>query len=538
MSRYSSSKEPTRRNVFALSGIAGVAAASASAAPTASADDVTHRTDSIHNILEFGDAGLTDEQRLLLAIKYFVSNKVEATLIISRGFRINATVEIDIAYISIEMTGANINSSAVPNGPALRFFSSAPAGGTQARTTYRGLRLIGPGKTSLGSSALQFDSSVGDVAGIGFFGLEVYGYHTGLEFKNRGSGISFFAFHLYGCATGVALRSGFADSGDDIRFIGGGIGTSDTAVLVTNSDAEVHFHSTSFDWCKQTIKAEDGSVSLSQCHFEMSSASAQSGLPPFYSGASPNAKITIVGGDLIYLTPATTAHLFETASTSWSGGISVNSLSMMNTTTTSGYLVGGTANVKFDNMMLVDGNGSGSGAGAVLTHKSANKLIDGTFNLPTPVDVFSISSDATSRTDSPGLALTTSGGRLVLTRNAAKPWAAIAIDVPCTAGKFYASEITFAGGTAGGTFTYIECFVANQGFTRTTTPVTLKTNARGTTNISMTDVKSVASFKKTFGATSWSRIAPPWATHFRIKMGLNSVTGGTINVAEIIVTEL
>ncbi len=203
----------TRRSVLTAVGAAtGVTALAAVAAPPAFADDPTRKTDSLFNVLQFGDDSLTDEQRLRLGLSYFSANKVQGTLIISRGFAITSTVDVDIAWVSLEMTGGVLDSSAVSNGPALHFFNSSNSGYPYTRNSYSGLRLVGSGASGTGVG-IRFDSPTYPVRGVAFYGLEISNFSVGVEFKNNAYLLNFFSFEIKNCATAISMPAGQTNYG-------------------------------------------------------------------------------------------------------------------------------------------------------------------------------------------------------------------------------------------------------------------------------------------------------------------------------------
>ncbi|PPG52785.1 hypothetical protein C5C41_08650 [Rathayibacter sp. AY1E9] len=532
---------PGSRRTFLRYG--GAAAATAVvAAPAAEAADETipaTRVNGIHNYLEF--AGATDEDKLRAAIDYFVAARQEVTLTISKSFKITRTLVIDSSYISLEFTCGPLNATAITSGPALTVIGSATSGYPNNRAAITGLRLLGPGASATASTGILFNTDSTTAAttrGLGLWGLEISGFGTGVSFENDAFLISFYNFHIFRCRTAVSMPAGRVNYGENIKFIGGGIGTSTLGVYNANPNGELHFVSTSIDFCVQAVKVDAGRVILHQPHIEINESGANSTLSQFVTGSNSAAQISISGGHLFFHQVPVANYLFETTAGGWGGGIQVHQLSMFNTQMKSGYLAGGTAKVRISQHVTSDGNGSGSGQGSILHSKAANKLVDGNFSLAAPVDAFLNGADATSRTTSPSMTLTTSGNQLLMTRVAGGPGPSVSIDVPVTAGLLYGVDFTIAGSTSTGTMYVSESFVAVTGESSSGIPIVARSSARPVSNLDLAGANAQAPFRKTYPQTTWNRVAPAWATHFRLRFTFGSVTAGVTRFSEIVITEL
>ncbi|SMH34643.1 hypothetical protein SAMN06295885_1016 [Rathayibacter oskolensis] len=507
------------------------------AAPPAVADNPARRTESLFNVLQFGDEGLTDEQRLRLGLKYFPDNKVQGTLIISRGLTLTSPVDIDIAWVSLEMTGGAIDCSTITTGPALRFLNSSSSGYPYTRNSYRGLRLTGPGEGTA-SVGIRFDSPTYPVRGVGFYGLEISDFGTGVEFLNNAYLFNFFSFSITDCGTGASMPSGAANYGENIKFIGGEISACGRGIHNNNSNGNIHVTSTRFEDCGQAVRVEKGGVFLSECEVELGDRAASTKLPPFFTGTSTDAKVQVIGGRLTASSVCTAASFFETQNPSWGCGIVVVNFAIGTARTTTGYLIGGTGNVRLDQVVLEDSPSSASNSGSLLTSPKNNKLIDGSFDLAVVADAFFTAPASTSRTAAGGATLTTSAGKLIVTRTSASSPVVVAFDVPCVAGKVYANSLTVSGGTSSGTFTYSETFIAVIGQPTASIPSAAKSDVRESIQVSMDELKTRLPAALSFTAPSSTRAAPAWATHFRLSLDISRLSVGTVEISDVIVTEV
>lgn len=492
----------------------------------------------MRNILEFGDPGSSDEQRLKMALDHFTQTREEVVLTVSRLLVLSDTVRVDTTYVSLEFTHGNVDARKLTDRPAFVFTGSSKSGYPYTRSHVTGLRLLGPGSGTSKAPGIVFEAeSPSAVRGVGFYGLEVSGFATGLEFRSNAFLLSFFNFHVYRCGTAISMPAGYANYGENLKFIGGGLGTSDVAVYNANPNGNFHLISTSIDFCRAAIVAEAGGVFLSEPHIEFNEVGARSNEPHFRIGPDSSAKLTIHGGHLFFHEPPTAPTIFYASNKSWGGGIHINGTSFMSTSTSTGYLCGGPGRFVIGDIIYYDGGGSGSSMGALMPNQQANKLVDGGFDLATVVDAFVNNTDATSRTASPALRLTTKNSMLVVNRIGSKS-GTVAIDIPVEPGRLFAMSITFGTTSSSGTLQLIESFIASRGTTAAGTPVVLRNQARGATGIPMTTIAQNASYRRVFGAGTWDRFAPAWATHYRLRLLFDQVGVGETTIDEIVVTAL
>lgn len=509
-------------------------------AAAADADVVTkQQVHGVRNILEFGDSGMTDEARLRLALSSFVSAREEVRLTVSRRMVITDTITVDTSYISLDFTQGTVDARTIKNKPAFVFTGSSNAGYPNTRATVTGLRILGPGAGSTSSPGIVFEGgSATDVRGVGIFGLELSGFAIGIEFRSNAFLLSFFNCHVYRCNVGISMPAGLRNYGENIKFIGGGIGTCDLAVQNANPNGNFHLISTSIDFCRRAVEALSGGVFIDAPHIEFNETGARSADAHFVTGADSSAKIIMTSGHIFFHEDPVAAAIFETRNESWGGGIHLISTALMRTSTTSGYLCGGTGQITISDPVLYDGGGSGSSMGALMPSAQANVLVDGGFDQSTVVEAYVNNTDRTSRTANPGISLRIASGNLVVKRLSTTKPGTLAFDVPIVYGKVYAMSITFGSTSSGGSLDLIESFVAIRGETTGGVPNVLRNQARGATNIPLSTIAGTSNYRRIFGAGTWDRRAPAWATHFRLRLLFDKAGLGETRIQEIVITAL
>ncbi|BFM24560.1 hypothetical protein QE430_001069 [Microbacterium testaceum] len=534
----------TRRR--ALLGIAAAATAVTVAAPAqrASAADpadvvTKQQVHGVRNVLEFGDSSMTDEARLRLALSSFVSSREEVRLTISRRMVITDTITVDTSYVSLDFTQGTVDARGVKNKPAFVFTGSSNAGYPNTRCTVTGLRILGPGSAATTAPGVVFEgTSTTDVRGVGIFGMELSGFATGIEFRSNAFLLSFFNCHVYRCNVGISMPGGLRNYGENIKFIGGGIGTCDLAVQNSNPDGNFHLISTSIDFCRRAVEALAGGVFIDAPHIEFNETGARSTDAHFVTGSDSSAKIILTSGHIFFHEDPVAPAIFETRNPSWGGGIHLISTALMRTSTTSGFLCGGTGQITISDPVVYDGGASGSSMGALMPSPQANVLVDGSFEQSTVVEAYVNNTDRTSRTANPGISLRVASGNLVVKRLSTTKPGTVAFDVPVAFGKLYAMAITFGSTTSTGSLELIESFVALRGETTAGVPNVLRNQARGATSIPLKTIAGTANYRRVFGAGTWDRRAPAWATHFRLRLLFDKTGLGETQIQEIVITAL
>lgn len=524
---------------FSAAAAAGLAAIPSLANAAPQAPELTpQQVHGTRNSLEFGNSSMTDEARLRIALAYFTDNREEVVLTVSRRIVLTDTLIVDTTYVSLQFTHGIVDARAILDRPAMIFTGSSTSGYPYTRAHVVGLRLLGPGSSSSTSMGILFEAATGKaIRGVGFYGLEVSGFSVGLEFRSNAYLLSFFNFHVYRCGTGIHMPAGHANYGENLKFIGGGIGTSDVAVLNANPNGNFHLVSTSIDFCRVAVVSRAGGVFLSLPHIEFNETGAQSTSPHFVAGRDSSAKIVIDGGHLFFHSPPAAPAIFMSENSSWGGGIHISRVALMSTSTTTGFLASGPGKFMASDLVFYDGGGSGSGMGALMPNPQSNKLLDGSFLGATVTDAFVNTPDATSRTASPSIRIRHQDGKLVIQRLAAKA-GSVAIDIPVEHGKIHALAITFAGSTASGTLGLIESFVAVRGSNAAGVPIVVKSQARGTTNITANTINASPALRRTYAGGTWDRTAPPWATHYRLRFLLDRLGVGEVKIDEVVVTAI
>lgn len=493
----------------------------------------------VRNVLEFGDSSMTDEARLRLALSNFTSAREEVRLTVSRRMVITDTITVDTSYISLDFSQGTVDARGLTNRPAFVFTGSSNAGYPNTRATVSGLRILGPGSGSTSAPGVVFQGTdTTDVRGVGVFGLELSGFATGIEFRTNAFLLSFFNCHVYRCNVGISMPAGYRNYGENIKFIGGGIGTCDLAVLNANPNGNFHLVSTSIDYCRRAVEAVSGGVFIDAPHIEFNETGSRSTDSHFVTGTDSSAKIVITSGHIFFHEEPKAAAIFETRNASWGGGIHLISTALMRTSTTSGYLCGGTGQITISDPVLYDGGGSGSSMGALMPSSQANVLVDGGFDQSSVVEAFVNNTDRTSRTAGPGISLRTASGNLVVKRLSTTKPGTVAFDVPIVHGKVYAMSITFGSTTSSGTVELIESFVAIRGEGTAGVPNVLRNQARGATGIPLSTVAGTPNYRRVFGAGTWDRRAPAWATHFRLRLLFDKAGLGETRIQEIVITAL
>ncbi|MEJ1178651.1 MULTISPECIES: hypothetical protein [unclassified Pseudarthrobacter] len=486
-------------------------------------------------------SGATAEDRLKSIINKAVTEKKEIRVRITEKIVLTTTLVIDVGYISIDNLSGAIDATQVGGRAAVtvlnsRSFSEELAGGiANNRRSIRGLSLSGPGRSALGSIGILFDSAVGNNRGIAFYDIEIKNFETGISFRNNSYLLSFFNYHIHNYDVGIHMPAKCKNYGENLRFFGGGIGTGRRAIWNQNSSGNFHLFSPSIDFATEVAVADAGGILLTQPHIELNSTESRV-VGPVITTGSNRGRVVINGGLLMFHQEPAVDFLFSTSNTFWGGGVYLSNVELFKAQTQTGFLCGGTGNLVTRDLVYYDGNGSGAGGGSILTSKAKNRLIDGNFNLPSIVDAYLTRPEATTRTSSPAAELTIGTGYLHISKKTTG-FAEFVLDVPIREpGREYAASFTISEilGLKGNLFVN-EQFVALGDRDSRNIPSVMRFTERPASTYNLSSAELPLS--KAYGSGSWNRVAPGWATHFRIKFNISSVGLGSLKVSEVIITD-
>jgi hypothetical protein len=485
--------------------------------------------------------GTTAEERLRSVINSAVAQKKEIRVRITEQVTLTDTLIVDVGYISIDNLSGIIDASGITTKAAVkvvnsRSFSEELAGGiANNRRSIKGLSLAGPGRAAVGSIGILFDSAIGNNRGIAFYDLEIKSFETGISFRNNSYLLSFFNCHIHNYDVGIHMPPKLKNYGENIRFFGGGLGTGRRAIWNQNSSGNFHLFSPSIDFAMEVAVADAGGILLTQPHIELNSEDSRITGPIITTGAN-RGRVIVNGGLLMFQQDPSVDYLFNTTNTYWGGGIHLSDLELFRSQTLSGFLCGGTGNLVTRDLVYYDGNGSGAGGGSVLTSRAKNRLIDGNFALPSVTEAYLIRAEATSRVLSQAADLGIAPGYFSVTKKTGG-FAEFVFEVPIREpGREYASAFTIAEvtGLKGNLFVN-EQFVALGDKDSRNIPSVLRSTERSASTYSLLGTSLPIS--KTYGSGSWNRVAPPWATHFRLKFNISSVGVGNFKMSEVVITD-
>lgn len=498
------------------------------------------KTGGIFNLDEFDDVA-TDSARLQAANDAIVASGVEGTITVSRPLTLASTVMIDVGYVSLRFTAGPVVSQ-VADGPALHLHNSRDLTNARAtgiannRKSIVGLKLHGPGKASTGSVAILFHSTVGNVRGITFYDLEVMSFDTCLRFQRNAYLITFQNWHIYEYNVGLHMPGGHANYGENLRFIGGGIGTGGTAMLIDNPDGAFHLYATSIDFAQKIAQVDRGHVFMSDGHIELNSDGNPLPNAPIVSTGTGRASFVFTSGRMMLHHPSTQpSALFYAGNPYWGGGIYFKGKAeMFNVASASPVLNSGPGRFEQD-VQIFDGSGSGASGGTVLTSRAANRLIDGTFTGASVLDAYLTRSEATSRTSSSAATLEQTDSSFVV-RKLTAGLAEFAFDVPIRSGSTrYGMLMTISQATASsGSISVGEQFVALGPRDSRGIPPVLKANSRSASVVDLATLLTPATYA--YGQNNWNRFPPAWATHFRVTFNLSAMPVSILRLSEMVVT--
>lgn len=515
-------------------------------------DEASKRVDGVRNLREF--SGANPSQKIHNAISIMGASKTDSILQISDNLVLTEPIYPDLRYVSIDFTGCTVDASAITNGPAIQPKNTSASITGMNRHFIRNLVLKGPGKTVANSTAFRFYSEdpakIQNIRGTLYENIEIHNFGKATSMGKNSYLLKFFNTHFYQCGTDFHVEDkddptvgANSNYGENYQFFGCGFGSSDLAIYMgTNDLTDVHMYGCSFDFNKKMAHVETGQLHLYGAHMEFDGVIPG---PIITVGTHGSAHVNIQGGRLQHnnTVSSNVPYWFESMNTFWSGGIHLSNVQFHYIFATSGFLCNGPGNFSTSNTSFPSGlNGSGYAMGTVLTSRANNRLFDPLFAQATHIDAMvSVSSSITSAVASADVDITNVGGKLVLTKKTVGVGSEVSLYIPVQRDRFYASGFMLESHTGSGTMSQNEQFAAVRGSESFDRPKLLKTFSRGAATWNVTELVGVLkSFGPAYtgGAAAWNRQAPPWATHFVVRMAVTNLAVGTYTFSEVVITDI
>lgn len=485
--------------------------------------------------------GATDALKLQAAIYAARDAEEDRVIVTPRAITIDQTIEWDVGYASLEF-GSSPVTSTVTDAATFHVYNSRRWLNANTNKWIRGLWLRGPGSKDNESLAFNFDSERSNVRGLNMENVEIRGFNTGLRFNNNAYLLTFTNVHVWSYDVGLIMPSGGNNYGENIRFIASTFGSGRRAVSSNNPNGDLAFIGCSFDFMEELAVVNAGQVSFETCHIEMRGKDIST--PILRTGAN-RAGILVHGGRFtIHSGRAQTEHLFNTSHEEWGYGIRLSDVELFGITCLSRVLCGGSGHLYTSNVGTMSSNGSGASHDDVLTSSAMNRLRDPSFgsysrDYATVQDVYIDSSRATSRTESPDLAVQQiAPGRLRIVRKDTPGYATqVRILIPLTGdlSKEWGAGVTVTAGEEGSSFSFIEGFCTSTSRDELGRPIISRQQTRSPSVISL--ASATFPYRRNFGYTAFDRHERPWATHFQLILNMRSlVRGSSVNFSEILIT--
>lgn len=326
--------------------------------------------------------------------------------------------DLDISTQSWHSNGATLDGSEIEDTEgnyAIRFYN----GGNRLFNSisyltngnaFEGFTVVGQSRDS-NIKAMYFYSPEYPMGSVNIGGHVISEFGVGHEYYTNSYIITHYGANVLRCGKHVYMPDGGGNYGENIKYVGGTISTSQgTALHNANPNGTITCVGTSLDYTGKIAYAERGLIDLSQCHIEFDNGVNDLTDIPFETGDAQDSVINVTGGRVLGFTSFTQDYLCKTSddSNALGSGIFFDGVMMQKVITLTGKLKVGTQPFHIRNTKLLNGNGN-TGVSNIVGD-TENLMSDGGFDLDTLPDIF-ISENPQAITDR------LSANNITITRN-------------------------------------------------------------------------------------------------------------------------
>jgi hypothetical protein len=467
----------------------------------------------------------------------------------------SAGITIDPMMISFNGVATYLHFECMTSGAAISINqANTKRVGVWCTNALRGVQLVGPGLASnVDGISFANSNAAFSVAGYGIYDVSVYNFRYGEYFSNQTYLIHHFNFKVRSCTTGLYMPGGQSNYGENIAYHGGiiaecSVGVEDAENAYSNN---FNFFGTSFDFNGIYIKVTAGQVNCYGCHFESQGSTTTDSV--FQVANSNGAKLQLIGGDFFF--DSTNVSGFAPFRVGASGTIVVRNMLLQNMTNGTNALCEGVGR------FIIDGtHGYGTALGTSASQvpvfaaskntTNANAMVDPSFEGGITADLISISADTVAvidRVTGTNISLAQSGAQhnsgsfsLRATKvGAAGTAARFAIYVPIpkqsmVVGSFYYTK----PGAETGSFAIETYFGVVAGFDGNGIPVRSSLNELLLSSNTVNCTASVINWTRIGYSQTETSQAPGWATHFVIRINMDSMNACNLYFDDVVVNTL
>ena len=226
---------------------------------------------SVKDFGAVGDGTTNDAAAFTAALAAIVATGKKGVLLIPAGtYKINSSLSVDISFISIWGENATLDFSTLTSGAAFVVNASVYPPYNNAVSSISGVRLVG-NSTAGSVIGIQYYSPGAnkDVSHISVDNCVINNFGFGESFETNAYLISHKNTDIWGCNIGTQMLSGFANSGENISYVGGAIFNNGTNVVMANGSGDFNFTNVSFDYPTSAhFYISAGEMHFVNCHIE------------------------------------------------------------------------------------------------------------------------------------------------------------------------------------------------------------------------------------------------------------------------------
>ncbi|TXE64168.1 hypothetical protein [Serratia nematodiphila] len=327
----------------------------------------------------------------LLEAQNFIKNSIKkrTEILLNKNFEpwIAGRTDIDLAFVTLvgHADGTVIDASGIPNIEGnyfIRFYNSGALDHNRlpnlGGSRMTGILVQGPGRKSKVIGRL-FHSPEGLLGNIVMGAVTLTEFGRGDVYQSNSYNISHYGVQIFRSGVHIDMPYGYINYGENISYFGGVIATSQgIGVRNSNPDGEFYLAGVSVDYVGRVLEANAGSIVIHGGHHEFNNKSNPIKLIPYYCGKEQSASIVIRDTTIMGFNRGNLPVSAVVESAENGGGVYLYSCRLLNLLTQQNTFKTGEGLFSAVDTRLLNGNGNF--AVSLLLSQSENQLADGDFS--------------------------------------------------------------------------------------------------------------------------------------------------------------
>lgn len=495
----------------------------------------------------------------LLEAQDFIKNSIKrrTEVHLNKNFKpwVAGQTDIDLAFITLvgHADGTVIDASGIPNVAGnyfIRFYNSGALDHNRlpnlGGSRMTGVLVEGPGRNSKVIGRL-FHSPEGLLGNIVMGAVTLTEFGRGDVYQSNSYNITHYGAQIFRSGVHIDMPYGYINYGENISYFGGVIATSQgIGVRNSNPNGEFYLAGVSIDYVGRVLEANAGSIVIHGGHHEFNNKPNPIKLIPYYCGKEQSASIVIRDTTIMGFNRGVLPVSAVVESAKNGGGVYLYCCRLLNLLTQQNTFKTGEGFFSAVDSRLLNGNGNF--AVSLLLSQSENQLADGDFSSSQNGDWFIDlgKNEGAERNSNDSLSIENSYKVKKKPKNKVMqftkladggvPMSLVAM-VPARRMQNYTYSFNIMGdGIAHGKI-FVSAYFVNVSYFNGNGGVNFKNKLRHGP-IREIEIDSIRSCWRRVFQSPLKVQTPNWATHYMLIINVDSMSQGSLTLADALITSM